>query len=170
MLACPSLDYFLPAEPSLSRRVRAIVLVPQGGLLFIKRVKPHNPLPYWVAPGGGLETDDANLYAALRRELYEELGAQVDILGDAFVLRHHKGGKKLEEYFVLCRLQGYDLSLRSGPEFDDPTRGDYIPDEIALTEAALNAIHIKTPELGDWLIGNLPLLQVLAAYRPPTDN
>jgi 8-oxo-dGTP pyrophosphatase MutT (NUDIX family) len=158
MLACPSLDVFPPAdaEPLLSRRVRAIVLVPQGGILFIKRVKPHNPVAYWVAPGGGMETEDINLYAALRRELHEELGARVDILGDAFVLRHQKGGK--------------NLSLRSGPEFDDPTRGEYLPDEIDLSEEALNAVNIKTPELRDWLIENLPMLKELAAFVPPTQN
>jgi 8-oxo-dGTP pyrophosphatase MutT (NUDIX family) len=170
MLACPSLDFSDPAEPSLSRRVRAIVLVPQGGILFIKRVKPNNSLAYWVAPGGGMETEDANIYAALRRELLEELGAKVDILGDAFVLRHHLGGKNLEEYFVICRLQGYDLSLRHGPEFDDPTRGEYIPDEIPLTAEALSAIYIKTPELLTWLIENLTTLQSLAAHLPPTLN
>lgn len=170
MLACPSLDFSAPVEPSLSRRVRAIVLVPQGGILFIKRLKPNNPIAYWVAPGGGMETQDVNLYAALRRELLEELGAKVDILGDAFVLRHHKGGKNLEEYFVMCRLQGYDLSLRNGPEFDDPNRGDYIPDEIPLTVEALHAIYIKTPELSTWLIENLTMLQSLSAQLPPSQN
>jgi 8-oxo-dGTP pyrophosphatase MutT (NUDIX family) len=170
MVACYTLDVFPPAHSPLSRRVRAIVLVPQGGILFIKRVKPHNPEAYWVAPGGGIETEDVNLYAALRRELREELGANVDILGDAFVLRHQKGGKNLEEYFMLCRLQGYDLSLRSGPEFDDPTRGEYIPDEIPLTAEALSAINIKTPELHDWLIENLSMLQSLAHNLTPRRN
>ena len=170
MVACHNLDFFPPATPLLSRRVRAIVLVPQGGILFIKRVKPHNPVAYWVAPGGGMETEDVTLYAGLRRELREELGARVDILGDAFVLRHQKGGKNLEEYFMLCRLQGYDLSLRSGPEFDDPTRGEYIPDEVALTHEALSAINIKTPELRDWLLGNLPMLTSLANNLTPSRN
>lgn len=170
MLACLSLDSSAPATPPLSRRVRAIVLVPQGGILFIKRLKPHNPVAYWVAPGGGMETEDVNLYAALRRELIEELGAKVDILGDAFVLRHKKGGKNLEEYFVLCALQGYDLSLRNGPEFDDPTRGEYLPDEIALTVDALSAINIKTPELHTWLIENLKMLQSLAAQLSSSRN
>ncbi|GEM_PF-644893 len=169
VLACLSLDSSDPATP-FSRRVRAIVLVPQGGILFIKRIKPHNPVAYWVAPGGGMETEDLNLYAGLRRELLEELGAKVDILGDAFVLRHHKGGKNLEEYFMLCALQGYDLSLRSGPEFDDPLRGDYLADEVALTADALNAINIKTPELHTWLIENLKMLQTLSVQLSSSRN
>lgn len=170
MLACTSLDFSDPVEPSLSRRVRAIVLVPQGGILFIKRVKPNNPIAYWVAPGGGMETEDANIYAALRRELLEELGAKVDILGDAFVLRHQLGGKNLEEYFVICRLQGYDLSLRHGPEFEDPKRGEYIPDEIPLNAEALSNIYIKTPELRTWLIENLTMLRSLVARLPRAHN
>ena len=140
------------------RRARAILLTDRHTILFIKRIKPHNPAPYWVAPGGGVEVYDHSLTAALARELYEELGAHIEVLREAFVLKHSMGGKNLEEYFYVCRLRDYDLSQRSGPEFQDPARGEYIPDEIPLTAAALGQINIKTPELRDWLLRNLPNL------------
>ena len=111
------------------QRVRAILLTGKGSLLLIKRIKPHkNEAPYWVAPGGGVELEDTDLEAALARELPEELGAEVDVLEKGFVLRHEVAGKRLEEHFFICRLLGYDLSLRSGPEFDEPARGQYLPD------------------------------------------
>lgn len=117
---------------STNRRVRAILLTGNNSVLFIKRVKPNNPSPYWVAPGGGVEHDDHNLYDTLERELCEELGATATVLNKAFVLKHEKAGKQLEEHFFVCRLHNYDLDKRDGPEFDDPTRGEYIPDEIPL--------------------------------------
>jgi len=144
------------------QRVRAILITPEGSLLFIKRIKPNKPEPYWVAPGGGVESHDEGLFDALDRELREELGVKrYLILCDAFVLEHHKAGKDLQEHFFVCRLLDYDLTQRHGPEFDDPSRGHYIPDEVPLTSEAIRSINIKTRELRDWLLANLPFLQDL---------
>lgn len=142
----------------LNRRVRAILLTGRGTVMLIKRVK-RDVQPYWVAPGGGVEGDE-DVIAALHRELMEELGAEADVLERAFVLRHSIAGKNLEEHFFICCLQDYDLELRSGPEFSDPTRGVYLPDEVPLTEDALETINIKTPELRDWMIRHLRLLNL----------
>lgn len=149
------------AKPeSVIKRVRAILLTGKKSVMFIKRVKPNSP-PYWVAPGGGVEEVDATLLDTLYRELHEELGAQVEVLQTAFVLEHNMGGKQLEEHFFICRLLDYDLTLREGPEFKDPKRGEYIPDEIPLVASELNNIHIKTPELADWLLENLQVLRAI---------
>ena len=146
-------------------RVRAILLTDEGKVLFIKRVKPHKQDPYWVAPGGGVEDYDKSLHDALARELAEELGAEYEILFDAFTLKHHKGGKDLIEHFFVCRLHDYDISLRTGPEFDDPSRGEFVPDAVDLTEDAIESINIKTEELRDWLIANLHMLRMLQQMR-----
>lgn len=145
----------------LNRRVRAILLTENNQLMFIKRIKPNNHDPYWVAPGGGVEDEDTNLLDALHRELGEELGATVDVIKHGFVLRHRKAEKNLEEHFFICRLVDYDLSQRSGPEFDDPKSGEYIPHAIELTKDAIDAINIKTTELHDWLVKHLPHLRTL---------
>lgn len=145
----------------INQRVRAILLTGRDSVLFIKRVKPHSSAPYWVAPGGGVEHGDSDLVAALERELYEELGAAAIVLETAFILEHQKASKHLEEHFFICRLKDYDLSKRYGPEFDDPTRGEFIPEEIPLDEFALARIHIKTPEMRDWMIQNLDHLRRL---------
>jgi len=146
---------------SIDRRVRAILLTGNDSVLFIKRVKPHKPTPYWVAPGGGVEHFDSDLYETLERELGEELGATATIVDTAFVLEHEKAGKHLEEHFFICRLEDYDLSKRSGPEFDDPTRGEYIPDEVPLDDDILHSINIKTPEMRQWMVDNLDYLRQL---------
>lgn len=148
-------------EAPLVQRVRAILLTEEKRLLFIKRVKPNNTPPYWVAPGGGVEAYDNSLYDALARELSEELGAEAAVLEHGFVLHHEKAEKNLEEHFFVCRLLNYDLSQRYGPEFDDPSRGEYIPDEIDLNTQSIESINIKTGQLRDWLLDNLDMLREL---------
>lgn len=148
-------------ETPLNQRVRAILLTDDNRLVFIKRVKPHKPTPYWVAPGGGVENEDDSILDALYRELSEELGATIEVIRRGFVLRHQKGDKNLEEHFYICRLIDYDLSQRNGPEFDDPTRGQYVPDVVELSEKAINALNIKTVELRYWLLDNLNKLRSL---------
>ncbi len=156
---CQIMSFFTNPE-SVIKRVRAILLTGKKSVMFIKRVKPNTP-PYWVAPGGGVEDEDATLLDTLYRELHEELGAQVEVIKTAFVLEHNMAGKQLEEHFFICRLLDYDLTLREGPEFKDPKRGEFIPDEIPLLESELSSIHIKTPELADWLLENLQVLQAI---------
>lgn len=151
-----------PVSSAPIRRVRAVLLTPRGTLMFIKRIKPHNPIPYWVAPGGGVERDDSSLIDALERELSEEMGATVEILRHGFTIEHTKAGKRLEEHFFICRLVDYDLSLRNGPEFEDPTRGEYLLDEIPLTREGVASIDLRTTQLRDWLMSNLDTLQRLA--------
>lgn len=148
-------------ELPVIRRVRAILLTRQGHVLFIKRIKPDGVLPYWIAPGGGVEAYDATLEDALHREVFEELGATIEVLESGFVLRHIVGDKNLEEHFFICRLVTYDLALRHGPEFSDPARGEYIPEEIPLTAGALSMIFIKTPQLAEWLLEHLDYLREL---------
>ena len=155
----------IQSQRVVNQRVRAILLTGRDSALLIKRVKPHKRLPYWVAPGGGVESRDSDLIAALERELYEELGARAIVLETAFVLEHHKAGKQLEEHFFVCLLQEYDLSKRYGPEFADPARGEYIPQEVPLDALALCRIDIKTGQLRDWMLRNLDYLRDLQRIR-----
>lgn len=143
----------------INQRVRAILLTGDGAILMIKRVKPNNADPYWVAPGGGVEWLDLDLNAALERELYEELGADATVLATAFVLEHEKAGKQLEEHFFVCLLRHYDLSKRYGPEFRDSSRGQYLPAFVELDPSQLQAIHFQTPELRDWILRHLDYLR-----------
>ena len=145
----------------INERVRAIILTNSGRLLLIKRVKPHAQ-PYWVAPGGGVEDCDTDLFDTLHREVCEELGGTIEVIRPAFTLEHTIAGKNLREHFFICRLLHYDLEQRNGPEFNDPTRGEYIPVEISLNPDTIQRINIKTPELQNWLQDHIADLRELS--------
>jgi len=102
-------------------RVRALLITPDGGLMTIRRVRPGQD-PYWVLPGGGVENGEG-LEAALERELREEVAADAEIHSLIYILEH--GGDR--QYFYLARARSWSASAgdRSGPEFTDPTRGEY---------------------------------------------
>jgi 8-oxo-dGTP pyrophosphatase MutT (NUDIX family) len=154
-------NYGIPSLNPPNVRVRGILLTGRDSMMMIKRIKPNKPEPYWVAPGGGVEFEDESPKVALVRELREELGATIKIINHAFTLYHTMGGKNLQEHFFVCQLMNYDISLRNGPEFNDPIRGEYIPDDVPLTTHALKSINMKTPQLRDWLLLNLGELKAL---------
>ena len=121
---------------------RAALLTPVGRLLLIRRTWPGGT-PYWVFPGGHVEPDDPSLRAALIREVREETGAEPQIIGVLHVL----ADEHLRQYFYLASIRSWSDVGRTGPEFDDPDRGEYRLEEIPLTVEALDAISVEPEEI-----------------------
>jgi 8-oxo-dGTP pyrophosphatase MutT (NUDIX family) len=155
---------------NMSDRVRAILITPDRRLVTIKRIKPGRP-PYWVLPGGGVEPGDPTLEDALHREIREELGGTADIHALVTVIDH--GADR--HYFYLGDLRHHDVTRRSGPEFTDPGRGQYILDLIPLTTTGLAGVTLAPPQITQLLthsiatgtdLRDLPDLRI--STRPPT--
>jgi 8-oxo-dGTP pyrophosphatase MutT (NUDIX family) len=127
-------------------RVRAVLTDAEGRYVLIKRTRPGQE-PYWTAPGGGVESSDASPEDALRRELREELGAEVDV-GPVLFERPIDGIRS--EVFYRARLISMDLSLRVGPEFDDPSRGAYGVESIP--PDGVDGLDVRPAELKPWLV------------------
>ena len=123
--------------------VRALLRDDEGRLILIRRERPGRT-PYWVTPGGGVETDDPSLGEALRRELREELGAEVT-LGEVVATWQHDG---VTTHLFEATLISLDESLRHGPELSDPdpARGTYTIVRVPVTRDALSAIDL-VPEV-----------------------
>ncbi|MCZ0983390.1 NUDIX domain-containing protein [Streptomyces diastatochromogenes] len=130
----------------MPERVRAILTTPSGTLLLIKRIRPGVPV-YWVTPGGKVETSDASHEDALRREIKEEIAGEVEHLCPLHVLENGED----RQHFYLAPISTWSFADRTGPEFSQEGRGEYLLEEIALTHEALDAIDLKPAEL-------LPLL------------
>ena len=126
--------------------VRAVLLTPAGRLLLIRRTRP-GVTPYWVLPGGHVEADDPSLRAALSREVREECGAEPRIAGLLQVL----ADEHRREHFYLARIQSWSEANRTGPEFDDPDRGEYRLEEVPLSVSALDAISLQPEQIAAFL-------------------
>ncbi|MFF0250201.1 NUDIX hydrolase [Streptosporangium sandarakinum] len=120
----------------MRERVRSVLITPAGRLLLIKRLRP-GAAPYWVLPGGGVEAGDSSLEAALHREIHEELAGTATICSLIHVI---EGDDR--QYVFLARIHTWDPARRSGPEFADPARGDYVVEEVPLTAAGLAGITL----------------------------
>jgi ADP-ribose pyrophosphatase YjhB (NUDIX family) len=135
----------------MNDRVRGILITPAGGLLTIRRIRPGQ-LPYWVFPGGGVEAGESRL-AALRRELREELAATGEIEKLLYVV--DDGATRQTFYVVRVGSWSSSPADRSGPEFLDPSRGEYLAEVIPLTVDALLAIDLRPNPVRDLLVGVL---------------
>ncbi len=131
--------------------MRALLVTPDGDLLTIRRVRPGQD-PYWVLPGGGVE-DDENLEAALARELREEVAATADVHSLLHIL--DQVGNR--QYFYLARARSWSTAAgdRSGPEFTDPTRGEYQLQPVPLTAEAVEGIDLKPDAVAQFLLDHL---------------
>jgi ADP-ribose pyrophosphatase YjhB (NUDIX family) len=152
-------------KPRLNHRVRALLLTEAGRLLLFRRLKDGLE-PYWVMPGGGVERTDASLEAALRREIREELGGGVQVIRSLYITEHDGEGQydgwRVRHHYYACYLTGYDLAQRTGTEFSNPAKGQYIPEEFPLEADLLACLTIKTAEAKAGLLGNLHILKRLA--------
>lgn len=134
----------------MKERVRAVLITPDHQLLTIRRIRPGQP-PYWVLPGGGVEDSDPDREGALQRELQEELAATADIHSLLQVIERPDE----RQYIYLAAVHTWTFADRTGPEFTNPTRGDYHLDEIPLTAAALHTINLKPDEIATFLADHL---------------
>ena len=134
----------------MKQRVRAILITPDHHLLTIRRERPGEAT-YWVLPGGGVEPTDRDLEAALDREIREELGGTAALHSQLLTLDHGTD----REHFYLGRIDTWNEHDRTGPEFNDPTRGTYTVELIPLTSAGLDSINLKPDAVAEFLRGHV---------------
>ncbi|MBX9386958.1 NUDIX domain-containing protein [Streptomonospora nanhaiensis] len=144
------------------RAARAILIDNQARLVLIKRTKPGQP-PYWTTPGGGVEADDDSVETALHRELAEELGATAERASQVFLFSSSSDAGVDVQHFFVARLSSLDESARSGPEYNDPTRGGYTLDRVPLRSEELASIDLKPTALKEFILANDAALLAEAA-------
>jgi 8-oxo-dGTP diphosphatase len=120
--------------PYPSGRDRAgVILVIDGRLALIERVRTPGAPPYWVVPGGGVEPGESPADTAIR-EAREELGLDVRLRSEeaTFVVR---ADDHVEHYF-LVDVVGGTFGSGAGPEWDPARgRGTYTPVLVPVEEA-----------------------------------
>lgn len=144
------------------RAARAILIDDDGRLVLIKRTK-LGQAPYWTTPGGGVDATDASVEAALHRELAEELGAEASGAAQVFLFSSPSDDGVAVQHFFVARLKRLDESARSGPEFQDASRGGYDLDRIGLRGDDLASVDLKPAALKEFILANKEALLTEAA-------
>lgn len=69
----------------------------------------------------------------------------------------HGAIERLDErqYIYLARIHTWTSADRTGPEFADPTCGDYRLDQIPLTATGIHALELKPDEIATFLTHHL---------------
>ncbi|MEU5700193.1 NUDIX domain-containing protein [Streptomyces aurantiacus] len=129
--------------------VRA-VLLDEGRLVFLRRGWPGGS-PYCTTVGGGVEPYDADLEAALRREVMEEIGATIGTATEFLTLTEPGEKVTVVQHYFRADVLDLDPNRRGGPELDDPDTGDFSPVWVALDASALAALELQPPELASYL-------------------
>lgn len=131
------------------KRTRAAGLVELDNgyaLMYRKNVKPtpntNKPYgEYYVFPGGGVEEGET-LEVAVKREVEEEFGIQVEVIRQ---LGYIKVSEDHDEYLFLCKYVSGEFGTGTGPEFSgDPKykdRGEYIPTIVSKEDFKTIRIH-----------------------------
>ena len=89
------------------------ILIQDDQLLVIHRIKGDRE--YYVIPGGGVE-DHETLIQALKREMLEEVGIQVDVLNEQPIYTYHDQ-ESIQYFYVVSYVSG-EYGTGTGPEFE----------------------------------------------------
>ncbi|KJY35303.1 NUDIX domain-containing protein [Streptomyces sp. NRRL S-495] len=142
----------------MQHRVRAVLLTPNNTTLLIKRLRPGID-PYWVIVGGKIEPTDTDPQEALLREVREEIAGEAEIVS----LLHTVETDDERQDFYLATVDKWSFEDRTGPEFSQEGRGEYLLEEIPLTTEAIDAINLQPREIAVVLRAAVERGELLAA-------
>ncbi|GAB7181776.1 hypothetical protein ATKI12_1607 [Kitasatospora sp. Ki12] len=142
----------------MQHRVRAVLLTSNDTMLLIKRIRPGID-PYWVIVGGKIEPTDASPEEALLREVREEIAGEAEIVS----LLHTIETDDERQDFYLATIEKWNFEDRTGPEFSQEGRGEYILEEIPLTTDALDTVNLLPQDFAAVLRDAVERGELLAA-------
>ena len=96
--------------------VRVIVFDEHNRILMVRQDHPERTV--WMVPGGGIEEGENSAQAAVR-EVLEETGLEVEILGLIWHVEEvSERGQRFVNFFK-ARVAGGELKLGADPEFSE---------------------------------------------------
>lgn len=102
-------------ESPLIRVAAGILLDGEGRVLIARRAPGSHEGGCWEFPGGKLHPDESSR-AALERELWEELGIQVEVARPFLTIRHAYPDRLVElEVFLVDRYRGSPQGVEGQP-------------------------------------------------------
>ncbi len=127
---------------------RAIIIMDQH-VLLIRRKRGNKE--YWVTPGGKVEEGES-LEQAVKREVQEEIGIDVDVGEKLFQLTNHVYNEHNEQHFFLCAYRSGDIGSGNDPRMLNSDPSD--TSEIVFAERSdVETINIVPPGLKKAILG-----------------
>jgi len=156
---------------NVTRRSARAILLDGPDLLLMKRTRPGQE-SYWVTIGGGVEPEDSTLEDAVRREVLEEIGAQITNISQVFVIKDVVEDGIAIQHVFLAELAPTELVAPTGKELTIPSRGGYDLVRVPFTAEGLTEIDLKPALLADFLASTHDALLASLGYpvMNPTDR
>ncbi|MBY8882711.1 NUDIX domain-containing protein [Actinacidiphila acidipaludis] len=144
------------------------ILLDAGQLLVLQRGWPGGTT-YCTAVGGTIEPDDVDVIAGLRREVMEEVGAEIGPPNEVLTLTESGPPVTVVRHFYTAQVINRDPDRRYGPELADPDAGTFSLVRVAPTADAVTALNLQPPELAAYVLTNLvtPAEQSPKGTLPP---
>jgi 8-oxo-dGTP pyrophosphatase MutT (NUDIX family) len=142
----------------IRRGARAVLIDGEGDLLLMRRYKKGET--YLTTVGGGIDPEDRSPEDAMRREVFEELGAVVGASPLIYVLTAPFNDVLMMQYFYLARVLGMNWDARTGSEYKGDKAANYQPYSTPWN-ADLAGLDLRPMELRDYLVQNAQALQEL---------
>ena len=134
----------------MRHRIRAAALLCDGErLLLVEHRSGVDGKLWWIPPGGGVEPEDASVFACAVREVREETGLRVECSRIAYVREYLDSARGIRhlELFVVATAWSGEITLAHLPP---PGPGDDIVLRAAwLTRAELRDHQIYPEHLRD---------------------
>ena len=138
----------------MEKRIRAAAIIfVNDKLITIYRGKIVDGIlkKYYVIPGGGVEEKE-EILEAVKREVLEELGIEIEVTNKYFYLEKENA----KEYFYISNYLSGEIGTGPGPEFTNRDIQKYGSYEVRLVQKDdIANINLLPPEVKEYILQNM---------------
>lgn len=124
-------------------------------IVLIHRIKTKDDgtvRDYYVTPGGKIEEDESH-EEALRREIKEELGIEIEIKGLCLELDDRDYNDSFQ-YFYNCNYKAGELGTGDGPEFTDKENYKGVFEIVLVDKKEISKLNLVPEKIKEILVNN----------------
>lgn len=124
-------------------------------IVLIHRIKTKDDgtvRDYYVTPGGKIEENESH-DEALRREIKEELGIEIEIKDLCLELDDRDYNDSFQ-YFYNCNYKGGELGTGDGPEFTDKENYKGVFEIVLVDKKEISKLNLVPEKIKEILVNN----------------
>lgn len=124
-------------------------------IVLIHRIKTKDDgtvMDYYVTPGGKIEENESH-DEALRREIKEELGIEIEIKNLCLELDDRDYNDSFQ-YFYNCNYKAGELGTGDGPEFTDKENYKGVFEIVLVDKKEISKLNLVPEKIKEILVNN----------------